>query len=87
MTWPYTGQLNFQPLPMQDCLGCHLPVVLKPKRRGHDTANASIQTITIMRETLLQELCPVLYWYCTGFTTAVYLRTKTAPEKGDVRMA
>jgi len=26
-----------------------------------------------MRETLLQELCPVLYWYCTGFTTAVYL--------------
>lgn len=49
------------------------PVVLKPKRRGHDTANASIQTTTIMRETLLQELCPVLYWYCTGFTTAVYL--------------
>jgi len=39
-----------------------------------------------MRETLLQELCPVLYWYCTGFTTAVYLKTKPAPEKGEVRM-
>lgn len=49
--------------PVCFCSGYHLPVVLKPKRRGHDTANASIQTITIMRETLLQELCPVLYWY------------------------
>lgn len=65
------------------CSGHHPPVVLKPKRRGHDTANASIQTTTIMRETLLQELCPVLYWYWTGLTTAVYLQTKPAPGTGD----
>lgn len=73
--WPGHIKSSFTASPTQDCYcsGCHLPVVLKPKRRGHDTANASIQTTTIMRETLLQELCPVLYWYCTGFTTAVYL--------------
>ena len=39
-----------------------LPVVLKPKRRGQDTAKASTQTAVIMRATRRQELCPVPCW-------------------------
>ena len=39
-----------------------LPVVLKPRRRGQDTAKDSTQTAVIMRATRRQELCPVPCW-------------------------
>lgn len=49
MTWPSWAQEV-------------LPVVLKPKSRGQDTAKASTHTAVIMSATRRQELCPVPCW-------------------------
>lgn len=49
-----------------------LPVVLKPKSKGQETAKARIHTVAIITDTLLRELSVVLY--STGITTAVYLQ-------------